>query len=127
MIWSLQAKTGSAENVVQAVGVQHPVGPRFQLMLPGALQAFVHAGRNLAEASLDKTQNQGTLTVQPALLNALLHALPDAHQTLTLLPFLEAVGNHLVRLLQVVHLGKGEPPPPRRTGDAPAGTRQPPG
>ena len=39
----------------------------------------------------------------PALLDALRHA----RETLALFPFLDPVGDHLVRLLQIVHLGEG--------------------
>jgi probable addiction module antidote protein len=45
MTWRRQAKAVSAENIVQPVG-----SPGFQPMLRGALQTFLHAGRNLAEA-----------------------------------------------------------------------------
>jgi hypothetical protein len=53
------------EKIVQAGGIENPVGQVFELRLGGT------------------------------------------HQALALFPFLEPVGDHLVRLLQVVHFGEG--------------------
>ena len=82
------------EEIVQAGGIQNAIGQVFQLRLGRTFQA------GSLNASLD------------TLRHALLHTPLYAHQALVLFLFFEPVGDHLVRLPQVVHLGEdlaGEP------------------
>ncbi len=95
--------TNLLEKFVQAGGVQNAVGQVFQLRPGGTFQAQAKRGGYIAEAVLYQAKDQRAFTFKAASLNALLHT----HQALALFPFLEPVGDHLVRLLQVVHFRKG--------------------
>ena len=96
----------------KAGGVQNALGQVFQLRLGGTSQAQAKCGGQFAEAVLHLAKDQCAFSVQATLRHALLLTPLYAHQTLAFFLFFEPAGDHLVRLLQVVHFREcfaGEP------------------
>ena len=105
----------------KAGGVQNALGQVFQLRLGGTFQAQAKCGGQFAEAVLHLVKDQCAFSVQATLRHALLHTPLYAHQALAFFLFFEPVGDHLVRLLQVVHFRAGLGGEPLRAKPVPTG------